>query len=381
MPQDARNTSSNPFSPVFGTLPAHMAGCNGHIAEFSNALAANKPDPNRCIVITGARGTGKTALLAALSSTAEQLGWIVVHAAASPRLLNDVLDSLVYSCEALRGFEASYSPSTALTPDGALKSPQTASQAVVFQSLSTALDTIESQGHGLLITVDDIQNGMPQSRELVSVVQRLIRSRRNIALAMAAPLALADWTFSKKNSEFLHRAKPWRLGPIPDYEVEDAFFYTVTDGGKRISREALRECSRAIGGHAAMIQLVGWHVWSISGDKRDIDVEDALVGIDLAAQDARDTIARATYQDLSAGDVRFLNAMLPDMDASRLGDVARRMGVSTNYASVYKKRLLTRGVVSQPARDLVAFCLPGLREHLVERLQAAGDRTEYFFLG
>ena len=91
----------------------------------------------------------------------------------------------------------------------------------------------------------------------------------------------------------------------------------------------------------------------------------------FAAPFAKDAKAECTYRELSSGARRFLAAMLPGKRESSLADVARRMGVGSNYASQYKRRLLDQGVVGEPSRGWVRFGMPALREYLEERLEEA----------
>lgn len=40
------------------------------------------------------------------------------------------------------------------------------------------------------------------------------------------------------------------------------------------------------------------------------------------------------------------------------------MGVASNYASQYKRRLLESGVIGERGRGVVGFDIPGFREYL-----------------
>ena len=53
-------------------------------------LKNDDSDPNLCSVFYGARGTGKTALLAYLSYRAQQEGWITANVTASEGMLEDI---------------------------------------------------------------------------------------------------------------------------------------------------------------------------------------------------------------------------------------------------------------------------------------------------
>ena len=65
---------TNPFTPMFGRVPAYMAGREQIIDDMVLAFENDDSDPNLCSVFYGARGTGKTALLAYLSYRAPARG-------------------------------------------------------------------------------------------------------------------------------------------------------------------------------------------------------------------------------------------------------------------------------------------------------------------
>ena len=63
------SVADNPFSPTFGTTPPFMAGRDGVLERFAEAIRVGPTHPDYTIQITGDRGTGKTALFNATSRT------------------------------------------------------------------------------------------------------------------------------------------------------------------------------------------------------------------------------------------------------------------------------------------------------------------------
>ena len=55
----AQFKQSNPFTPIFGKIPAVMAGREVIIADMLDAFDSNGSSPDLCSIFTGARGTGK----------------------------------------------------------------------------------------------------------------------------------------------------------------------------------------------------------------------------------------------------------------------------------------------------------------------------------
>lgn len=83
--------ASNPFTPTFGVVPAFMAGREDITSELLAALEEGVGNPNLTTIISGARGTGKTALLTYLSDAAQAQGWVSVNVSALPGMLEEIV--------------------------------------------------------------------------------------------------------------------------------------------------------------------------------------------------------------------------------------------------------------------------------------------------
>lgn len=55
---------------------------------------------------------------------------------------------------------------------------------------------------------------------------------------------------------------------------------------------------------------------------------------------------------------------------SSISNVAGRMGVSSNYASKYRARLIEQGVIGERGRGRIGFDMPFFREY-VEKMREA----------
>ena len=90
-------------------------------------------------------------------------------------------------------------------------------------------------------------------------------------------------------------------------------------------------------------------------------------GAMLARHGFENGVIKKTLQELSDGDIAFLEAMLPDEGRpSSMNDIAARMGKTANYVRVYRTRLSEQGLISIARRGLVEFEMPLLREYLVK---------------
>ena len=80
----------NPFTPSFGEVPAHLAGRQQIIRDLDRAFLSQRRRPELTSIFSGARGTGKTALMSSLATRAESHGWIAVKATALPGMLEEI---------------------------------------------------------------------------------------------------------------------------------------------------------------------------------------------------------------------------------------------------------------------------------------------------
>ena len=333
-----------------------------------DAFLQGQGNPNLSSILVGARGTGKTVCLSCICKDAEETGWIAVSASAIPGLLEDVYEQTI-----IAGRDILHSPvrtritSVSAGPLSASWETQPRAEGNWRTRMGDLIAQLNDKGFGLLITVDEVDASLDEMVVLASVYQLFVREQRKVALVMAGLPSNVDALVSNKSVSFLRRAQRHRLGLIDKPDVYDAVRRTIESSGKLIEDDALATCVNAIDGFPYMLQLVGYRCWQAAGDKTTIGAEEARRGIAAAKSDFEEHVIASTYRELSRGDIRFVEAMLPDPGESRLAEVASRMGVSSSYASKYRGRLCAAGVIEGVARGIVRFSIPGFREYVVRQ--------------
>lgn len=359
----------NPFTPSFGSVPPFMAGREQILKDIENGFDNGPGDPNLSTIFTGARGTGKTALLTYLSQIALSHGWISANVSAMPGMLEDIIERANEAASELvthrnnarlkgitvGGFGLDWEYSDAEKGNWRTR----------MNALFKQLDRFDI---GLLITIDEVNVNNDEMLQLASVYQHFVREGRKTALLMAGLPYKISALLRDDSVSFLRRSQQHQLGRIPDYEIADALVKTIEGAGKSIEGPALEKAVNTIDGFPFMMQLVGYRIWGAAGEEATIREQNVDVGSKLARLEMRDRILETTYRELSEGDLRFLAAMLEDPSESRVSNVAKRMGVPSNYASQYKRRLLEQGVIGERGRGVVAFDIPAFREFLKEKL-------------
>lgn len=359
--------SGNPFTPSFGKAPAILAGRDMLIQEMEDAFSSNGSDPNLCSLFSGPRGVGKTVLLSYLANHAEPLGWVSANVTARPGMLEDIIER---AAEAADAFVERQSP-TRLTSIsvpalfGVTWQYRDPSSGNWRTRMNKLLDVLAEHDIGLLITIDEIDSNLEELVDFSATYQHFVREDRKVALLMAGLPTHVSSLLSDRSVSFLRRAAQHQLGSIEDHDVRAAFLQTFNEAGKDVENDALDELVRATNGFAYMMQLVGFRTWSVAKDASKIGLANARQGVELATADFINGVIQKTCQELSDGDIAFLEAMLPDEGRpSSISDVAARMGKTPSYARVYRSRLLEQGVILSPTRGHVAFGMPLLREYL-----------------
>lgn len=364
----------NPFTPTFGRVPELMAGRLEIIEEMEQAFENGPGDPNLSAIYSGARGTGKTALLLYLSRVATARGWISVNVTALPGMLEDIVER---TREAARGFVDVEAPARLRGLSlgqllGVEWDNAEASQGNWRTRMTRMLEALNSQDIGVLITVDEVRPDLDEMIQLATVYQHFVGEERKVALLLAGLPGKVSTLVRSESVSFLRRASRHRLEGLSPADAAEGIRLTIEEGGRLIGPDALALAAAESQGFPYLMQLVGYHSWAQHPDDEEVSLSDVQTGVSLAHASFSERVLDATYYDLSPKDLLFLRAMLEDGEESRLADIARRLGAASNYTSTYKRRLVEQGVIGERGSSYVAFELPGFRAYLEEKVGPLG---------
>lgn len=361
----------NPFKPTAGATPPLLVGRQPILDDFQESLDDGAGAPNLLQLITGARGVGKTVMLNELGTVAQSNGWVVIHVTAGPGMLDKIAYRARLATSNL-GSPATGKTTTRFnlkTPLGGVSREYVRDEELSFswaEDVSELLDILAPHETGLCITVDEIHSlDDVQMQALAGETQMLIRQGSPIAMIMAGlPKAVEDLLAGDRSpTTFLRRAERQVLKDVPVSDVAESFEEIISNGGRSITEELAYECARATNGYPFMIQLVGYHTWR---QGRSGPITRKHVGDGILAAQARlgALVHEPALVDLSEVDRTFLVKMAEDEGPSRLSDIAKRLGKTSQYASVYRDRLLKAGMIRSAGFGKVGFATPYLREYL-----------------
>lgn len=353
-----------------------LAGRDELVARFSHTFVDGVWVPDRISLVRGLRGIGKTVLLNAIEDAARDAGWFVISETARMDLVHSLTHTVLprllrehdpdgRTRHLLGGGVSGASLSTQVEED---HQPAQDLRDQLTRLCRLALD----RGVGVLITIDEIHGDVvDQIRPLTIALQHVQREEFDVAFVGAGLPAGIDEVLQDKGTTFLRRATLIELDSLTLDEALQALREPINVAGRSIAADALELAALASRGYPFLVQAIGSFAWAASPDEEEI----SLGAVRSAARRAHRTMGSSIHAPslsrLSPTDRTFLAAMAHDPGPSRLGDVANRMGVDTKYASVYRQRLITAGLIEAPAWGRVAFTLPYLRDYLRDHVVAS----------
>lgn len=360
----------NPFRPSFGVSPRVLAGRDDLLQDVDVALDEGPGSPLRTLLVSGARGMGKTVVLNELEDIARTRGWLVVRLPEGEGMLEELERSTVpallteHDVRAVRrrltggGLSAVGSVSTEVEDRYPV-------QRSLAQLLGRLLDVLAEHETGLMFTLDEVQAVAPDVvGRFAATYQHLVRDDREVAFAAAGLPTGVDALLRLEGTTFLRRAERVHLAALTDEEVAAAARTTVVEAGRSIGDAALARLVEIVHGYPYLLQLVGYHAWRVEPDRDEITLGTVEQTLPLVVERMGRLVHAPALGVVPEGQRRYLRAMAQDDGPSSTRVVAERMGVPMQQQNVYRARLIDRELIEATGHGYVDFTLPYLREHL-----------------
>ena len=358
----------NPFTASFGA-PSGVTyvGRDAELAEFLQGLDDLPGSTFRAIMISGARGVGKTTLQTVMVDRARESGWITASVTAGPGIAERILDKAALAAEdllepeprrlltgvSIAGFSLTATGVPAETPSW-------------WRRMVRLLDALEANGSGLVISIDEVHREEAELRPLFQQYQELVNEGRNLAIVMAGLPGAVEGILAEYALTFVQRARRHVLGPIPLADIEQAYLTAFAESGKQMPATLAAQAAERTEGYPYLFQLIGYFTWRAT-EGRSLVTEDDLSAALVPAQElAGQNLFEIELRSVSNREREFLTAMLVDEADSAVTDVAARMGVSANNANYVRSRLIARSLIEPAGRGRVRFSSRYLRSYLAD---------------
>jgi len=355
----------NPFNPSFGRPPEIFLGRGEIIRDIINSIYEEN-SPWRTTLVTGIRGSGKTALLNSIHNQLSELGCIIVSVSPEDDFLDDILTQ-VYN--QLPKSKPQLIPKVKEIKIGAgvsigfERNQEDVPFTNIFRNhLTKMLDILRKDNIHTVFLVDESQKHTSAMRTFIATYQKLTGQGYSVSMVLAGLPAVVSSILSDDILTFLRRAKRVELENVDIPLVSYDYRYIFEKSEYSIDIDVINEAANLSCGYPYLFQLVGYYLWEnakvLSGD--ELFNKTKL----QAMSELFRNVHCLVLSDLSYNDREFAFAMLEDEKQSKFSDIMRRLGKEKNYVSRYRERLISSGAVKSVGHGLLDFSYPYMREFL-----------------
>ncbi|MBQ9042284.1 MAG: ATP-binding protein [Eggerthellaceae bacterium] len=335
----------NPFSLTFGKEPVNAISRDKQMNEIVEGFVSDNPEFHACM-ITGVRGSGKTVMLTEVSA---EIGgnkdWIVAELSPERDMLLALAAELSNRKELLQVFRDAKINLSFLGLGLEIDSEPPITDVVV--ALDRMLGRLTDKGKKVLVAVDE---AVPNAhvREFASQFQIYIRKGYDVFLLMTG---LYQNVYDLQNQEtltFLYRAPKFEMGPLNRALVARQY-QRVFD----IPKDEAAAMARVVQGYPYAYQVLGYLCY-----KRQLPYAEVLDEFDAYLAEY---VYEKIWSELSGKDRDVVDAMAA-AESGKVGDIRGLAGMSSGEFSVYRDRLLKRGLVASDGFGYLRFTLPRFGE-------------------
>ena len=335
----------NPFTLTFGKEPASLISRDLEIAGIMEGFRQERPD-NQVVMLTGVRGSGKTVTLTTISNEFRGMkDWIVVE-------LNPERDMLQMLAAELSNYpmlgqffkDASINLSFlgfGLNIDG--EPPITD----ISVALDRMLAVLYKRGKRVLVTIDEATSTQ-RMREFAAQFQIYLRKNYNVFLLMTGLYENVNELQNEKSLTFLYRAPKVMMSPLSTIMMAEKYASVF-----HLNAKEATDMAKATNGYAYAFQLLGYLCFRMNRPYTKVMTE-----YDAALEQY---VYEKIWSELSEVDQAVLCAMSAtnETKVEKIRDAADMK--SSNF-SVYRNRLMKKGLIRQTKYAHLDFTLPRFRE-------------------
>lgn len=340
---------NNPFSLDFGAEPNLYIARENERRKILDTFTSEIPSTH-IFLILGARGTGKTVLMTAVSHELKnQNKWLHVDLNVEGDMLNSLAANIYEKAAGkfpkikvgvnVKGINVSIEKDNRYSD--------------IQNDLDNMLRTLDKHGVKVLITVDEINNSK-NVREFTTYFQHAIREKLPVYCIMTGLYKNVRALQNDKSQTFLRRTPKIQLGALNMTRI--AREYEKAFG---LEYEKAYDMALLTGGYSYGFQILGYLTFEAEKTYPDRDI----------VMEYKINLAECSYdkiwEELSGNEREVAKAIAEaDSDAVIKG-IREQLEMDSNNFSTYKDTLEKSGILSNEASyGRVDFCLPFFREYV-----------------
>lgn len=338
-----------PYTLVFGREPLEAIPRNVQKDEVLNAFR-EEPNSQQIYLITGIRGCGKTVFMTEIAhELAEDKEWIIVELNSSGNLLNDFAASLGSENSLAKIFQRA-SINLSLFGIG-LEVKESVPISNIQVALTKMLESLKKHNKKVLICVDEV-SVTESMKVFAGAYQIFVRQNLPVFLLMTGLFENVNSLQNEKNLTFLYRAPRIELKPLNLGRIANNY-----KANFQISDEDANNMALLTRGYPFAFQVLGYYTSKYEGDYKK--------AIPEFKSYLEDYVYEKVLSEMSEKDRVFACAIAKTKNG-KAKDIKTLLGIQDNEYSVYRDRLVKRGIIDGSAHGYVRFTLPLFDEYLLQ---------------
>lgn len=341
-------TKKNPYNTIFGKEPPQNISRATQMTEVLSSFE-EEPSVQQIYMITGIRGCGKTVFMTEISKElAKDKDWIVVELNSSQDLLKDLTAYLGSENELAKIFK---NASINLSVFGiGLEVKGSVPISNIQLALTKMLESLKKQGKKVLVCIDEV-TVTEHMKAFAGAFQIFVRQDLPIYLLMTGLFENINNLQNEDNLTFLYRAPKIELRPLNLGSISNNYQKNF-----ELSKENADHMARLTKGYSFAFQVLGYFTWKSEGDYKQ--------AIPDFRQYLEDYVYEKVWDEMSAGDRRLAYGVAKS-ENGKAKDIKTILSMSDNEYSVYRDRLVKRGVLNGKEHGYVRFTLPLFEDYVI----------------
>ena len=339
---------ANPFTLTFGKKP------NSYISRPKDTEAIidsfnQEPASEQVFVITGIRGSGKTVMLSTIiKHFIDEDDWIVVDLNSEKDLMEGLASELyqngkVKSLFVKKEFSFSFK-GISFSIEG--ETPVLTSETLV----KMMLDRIKKKNKKVLITIDEVTSN-EYMRVFAKSFQALIRFEYPVFLLMTGLYENISKLQDDKSLTFLYRAPKIYLSALNISAITQSYSEIFN-----VPEDVALALANLTKGYAYAYQVLGYLLYK--SDEYKISNK-LIIEYDQYLQEF---VYDKLWSEFSPIEQKIVSSM--EKEEERVKDVIVKNDMTNEYFSIYRDRLIKKGIIYSPSYGVIRLTLPRFLEFI-----------------
>lgn len=344
---------NNPFTISFGMLPQQLISRPAQTNEIIDILCADIPS-NRTFMITGVRGSGKTVMLTEISEIMKSKeNWIVLELNPEKDLLKSLTAKLYYEEKYRQLFQSAKISVSVLGIGFSFENESIEDYEVLAGKM---LEVLKKNHKKLLITIDEAVDN-PFIREFAHAYQIYIRQNYDISLIMTGLYENIYELQNEKSLTFLYRAPKVMLGPLSYDMIAESYMKVLG-----VEPSFSVEMAKLTRGYPFAYQVLGYLKWN----QASASLKELMPEFDHYLADyVYDKIWHGLTE--KEKNVICTIAELGSSSYVKSAQVIEAADIAKNSFSVYRDKLVRKGIVDGSQFGKVKLVLPGFDRYVKKK--------------